>query len=196
MEMYQKDRAGPLASLFTVSAFMPTPGPPLFGPSGREALAAILAQNSNPNAHPSEKEFEALLCDLYSKPDGSSGNFFKSAIQFNISDSSTISEYMSTKHPENYVTMFCSSNFPFSRGNVHIISSSASDKPAVDPKYLSHLLDLEIMARHIQWLHTLNNTAPFSKYFKKGGRNNLDELAGRQGAITGGRERDCEALYE
>lgn len=169
MEMYQKDRAGPLASHFTVSAFMPTPGPPLFGPSGKKALSEILAQNSNPYAHPNEKEFEALLCDIYSKPDGSSGHFFRASIQFNISDYSTITDYTTPKYPENYFSLFCSGNFLFSRGNVHIISSSASDKPAVDPRYLSHPLDLEIMARHIQWLHTLINTAPFSKHFKKGG---------------------------
>jgi choline dehydrogenase-like flavoprotein len=43
-------------------------------------------------------------------------------------------------------------NHPFSKGNVHITSASAKDKPAVDPKYLIHPLDMEMMARNVQFL--------------------------------------------
>jgi choline dehydrogenase-like flavoprotein len=52
----------------------------------------------------------------------------------------------------NFITLLAAQNHPFSKGNVHITSASAKDKPAVDPKYLSHPLDMEMMARNVQFL--------------------------------------------
>lgn len=171
LAMYQQDRSGPLSSFFTVSAYMPTPGEPLWGPAGSEALSAIMAlKPKDLSTHPNSAEFEAVLCDIFSQPDGSSGHYFKAPCQFHMADSeSTITSIRTSKHPENFMTLFCAANFMFSRGNVHITSSSPSAKPAVDPKYLSHPLDVEIMSRHIIWLYKLIHTAPFSKYFKPGG---------------------------
>lgn len=40
---------------------------------------------------------------------------------------------------------------PFSRGSVHIVSDNVADKPAWDPAFLSHPLDIEILARSIQF---------------------------------------------
>ena len=60
-------------------------------------------------------------------------------------------------------------NHPFSRGNVHIASSSVSAKPRIDPKYLSHPMDIEIIARHVQLLSKLLSIPSLAKFFKQGG---------------------------
>ncbi|KAK8037634.1 aryl-alcohol dehydrogenase [Apiospora marii] len=40
---------------------------------------------------------------------------------------------------------------PFGRGHVHISSSSITDPPMLDPRYLVHPLDMEILARSVQF---------------------------------------------
>src|SRR6202012_4265893 len=71
---------------------------------------------------------------------------------------------------ENYFTLFTSLNHPFSRGSVHINSALPTDKPTMDPAYLSHPMDLELLARHVQFFSVLISTPPLSRFFKKGGK--------------------------
>ncbi|KAI9642708.1 hypothetical protein NHQ30_008439 [Ciborinia camelliae] len=172
--MYQTDHSGPLGQFFTCSAYMPTPS--LFGPSGSEELSRILATSSS---NPNDKHHEAILRDLLSQPDGASAHYFMAKHQFDATNTSTITEQMTPKRPENYITLFTSQNHPFSRGSVHInthireIKSHPeypkNYKPAVDPKYLSHPLDIEILARNLQFLHHLTTTPPLSQSFKPSG---------------------------
>lgn len=51
---------------------------------------------------------------------------------------------------------------PFSRGSVHIVSGDVGDKPSWDPAFLSHPLDIEILARSIQFTEKIVSTAPFA----------------------------------
>ncbi|KAJ8102390.1 glucose-methanol-choline oxidoreductase [Lipomyces tetrasporus] len=57
---------------------------------------------------------------------------------------------------------------PLSRGTVHITSGSVQNLPAVD-QYLSHPVDIEILARHVQWVPTLVGTKPLADYVKPNG---------------------------
>lgn len=71
--------------------------------------------------------------------------------------------------PGNYVSVATALNHPFSRGAVHITSGEAADRPAWDPRFLSHALDLEVLARHVQFVETIVATAPFANAFKPAG---------------------------
>lgn len=51
---------------------------------------------------------------------------------------------------------------PLSRGIVHITSDSTQGALVIDPRYLSHPLDLEIYARHMQFLEVFSSTEPFA----------------------------------
>ncbi|ESZ92043.1 aryl-alcohol dehydrogenase [Sclerotinia borealis F-4128] len=173
--MYQQDHSGPLGQFFTASAYMPTPS--LFGPGGSVELLKILATSSS---DPNDKHHEAVVRDLLSQPDGASAHYFMAKIQFDASNAPTITELMTPKRPENYITLLTSQNHPFSRGSVHIdthkrevstyMKNLQNHKPAVDPRYLSHPLDIEILARNVQFLHYLISTPPFSQYFKQDGK--------------------------
>lgn len=74
---------------------------------------------------------------------------FMAKLQFNVR--LTWKEISTPKDDGNYFMMFTSLNHPFSRGHVHINSCDPTAKPTLDPKYLSHPVDLEVVARHIQF---------------------------------------------
>ncbi|KAF1978065.1 putative aryl-alcohol dehydrogenase [Bimuria novae-zelandiae CBS 107.79] len=66
----------------------------------------------------------------------------------------SMAQSVSPSRPENYVTISIGLNHPLSRGHVHI-SSPFGTEPRIDPKYLSHPLDLEILARGVQFVEKL-----------------------------------------
>ena len=49
---------------------------------------------------------------------------------------------------------------PLSKGSVHISSRNISDKPTIDPNYLSHSYDLEAAYNLAKFLRTIASTAP------------------------------------
>jgi choline dehydrogenase-like flavoprotein len=59
---------------------------------------------------------------------------------------------------------------PLSRGSTHIRSSDARKPPKIDPKYLSHPLDLEVFARHILHIKTLIKAQPLASVITPGGK--------------------------
>ncbi|KAI1804723.1 putative GMC oxidoreductase [Daldinia bambusicola] len=89
---------------------------------------------------------------------------------------------------EKYYSAVITLSYPLSRGSVHITPSSSSPSSptphspsspsspssfshAIDPAYLSHPVDVEILARHLSFLqHTIISTAPFSKQVVPNGK--------------------------
>ncbi|RDW68689.1 GMC family oxidoreductase [Aspergillus mulundensis] len=72
--------------------------------------------------------------------------------------------------PGSFVSIVSVLNRPFSRGHVHLTSNDPYAPPLFDPKFFSHPLDLELHARHTQWLETLAATEPMASLIKKDGR--------------------------
>ncbi|KAL4901980.1 hypothetical protein BDW74DRAFT_187000 [Aspergillus multicolor] len=72
--------------------------------------------------------------------------------------------------PGSFVSIVSVLNRPFSRGHVHLTSNDPYAPPLFDPKFFSHPLDLELHARHTQWLETLASTEPMASLIKKDGR--------------------------
>ncbi|KAI0518554.1 oxidoreductase [Xylaria bambusicola] len=56
---------------------------------------------------------------------------------------------------------------PLSRGTVHIVSNDPAEKPEVDPKYLSHHLDVEVFARNVMFIESLARSEPLSDVLKQ-----------------------------
>ncbi|TQS32053.1 hypothetical protein Golomagni_07644, partial [Golovinomyces magnicellulatus] len=80
------------------------------------------------------------------------------------------SDWFGMKEDGHYTTIAASLSHPFSRGSIHIKSADPTDKPAIDPKYLSNPLDLEILARHLLFVETVAKTEPLASQLKKDGR--------------------------
>ena len=72
----------------------------------------------------------------------------------------------SPKLAENYITIMVGLNHPFSRGSVHIGSSDPRRPPVIDPNYLSHQLDLEILARGTQFIERIVETPAMKRLLK------------------------------
>ncbi|KAK7754020.1 hypothetical protein SLS62_004119 [Diatrype stigma] len=76
---------------------------------------------------------------------------------------------------EDYFSIILLLAHPLSRGSTHIISASpslaaSSAGLAVNPRYLEDPLDLEVLARHLQFVETIASTEPLSNHLKLGGK--------------------------
>ncbi|KAF8855124.1 alcohol oxidase [Acephala macrosclerotiorum] len=165
LAMYDQDRSGPLGQNFIAASQFRLPE--TFGPKGAEFIPSLLKEVA---PHPSS-EVEALRNRITAELLSSSTVQHSLAkAGFNIGKYSKITDMTKNKMPGDYFTIFIALNHPFTRGNIHIVSSSPNDPPLIDPKYLSHPMDLELLARHVQFLSTLISTPPFSNYIKPDGR--------------------------
>lgn len=77
---------------------------------------------------------------------------------------------------ERYFTIVLLLAHPLSRGSVHITASSTSASShslAIDPRYLTHPLDIEVLASHLQYAaETIATTEPLASHLKPGGKRN------------------------
>ncbi|OGM46444.1 aryl-alcohol dehydrogenase [Aspergillus bombycis] len=147
VELYEKTRPGPLTGM----PYLDSPQVEQFSP-GRQQQYNILRQ---------------MLRDDQT---GSAQYMFLNS-QVNVKPGvSTMAYALSKDLPENYISIMALLNHPFSRGSIHIRSANPGEKHVYDPKYLSHPLDLEVLARHTQFLDRIAGTQPFSSLLKPGAR--------------------------
>lgn len=73
-------------------------------------------------------------------------------------------------HDGNYITIVTMLMHPFSRGSVHITSADPTAQPRVDPRYLSHPIDMELLARAALYVETVAAAEPLAGLLKTGGR--------------------------
>lgn len=128
---------------------------------------------------PAAKSHVREVKDLLVDPAESSCFFGLMPSQMNVKTEgkTTMQEAYSPQRPENFITIMVGLNHPFSRGSVHISGSDPKAAPAIDPKYLSHPLDMEILARGVQFLDTLVNQDAFKRLLKTEAGQRLPELA-------------------
>lgn len=58
---------------------------------------------------------------------------------------------------------------PFSRGSIHIQSADPSAYPKIDPRYLSHPFDLEVLSKIALHIQKVAKTPPLSNLLKGNG---------------------------
>ncbi|KAF2433304.1 alcohol oxidase [Tothia fuscella] len=74
-----------------------------------------------------------------------------------------------TSSPGNYFSLLGVLEHPFSRGSIHVSSPNVNIYPTIDPRYLSHEADVEILSKIALHLQTVATTAPLSQKLKGGG---------------------------
>ncbi|KAK4450291.1 Versicolorin B synthase [Podospora aff. communis PSN243] len=95
---------------------------------------------------------------------------FPSQITINARPAS-MAEHLIPSRPENYITVMTILNHPFSRGRVHITSADVATLPEWDPRFNSNPLDMEVLARGVQFVERIVDPAlPFGKLLKPGGK--------------------------
>ncbi|KAF3761206.1 glucose-methanol-choline oxidoreductase [Cryphonectria parasitica EP155] len=69
-----------------------------------------------------------------------------------------------------YMSLGAALMHPLSRSSCHISSSDREVHPIIDPRYLSHPLDLEVFAQHLMAIEVLTKTEPLAGFLKPNGR--------------------------
>ena len=168
-DMYQKYKAGPLTVGGIAShAFMPFPSS---NPTSdiNVQLQGLLQQHP-PNAK-DKPQYDAI-CRILQEPNEGTGALFMFLAQTNLHNNETAKDYLQNLQPGNFISLGACQAHVFSRGASHIISNNFTDPPNIDPRYLSHPLDLEMFARHVQFLEHLARSPPLTDYIKPNGRRN------------------------
>lgn len=171
-EMYDQKFTGPLTAGFPSLAFMPLEG--WCDTSGlAEAFESHLGEPPSATEHEykrsSRSDQQTRLQNIISAPREASIQLCLGASQVHF-DKSSYGDVFGVTEPENYVAILVSLPHPFSAGTCHITSSDPRDLPTVDPRFMSHPLDPEIMGRHMVALDQLFTEPPLADLIKLGGR--------------------------
>lgn len=168
MEAWQQHSgAGPLGLCPLASAYMTLPS------LQDEELKALLKQYLDEAQYPCRPGREAqyrILRQILEDETEPSGQYTLAPFQITPENGPSPKGIFGMSEPECFVSIVSVLNRPFSRGHVHLASSDPYTPPVFDPKFFSHPLDLEIHARHTQWLETLASTEPMASLIKKDGR--------------------------
>ncbi|MCJ1356971.1 MAG: hypothetical protein MMC33_006967 [Icmadophila ericetorum] len=171
MSLYINSKSGPLAQGTFSSAF--TPMMDFLDISRKAELVRMLDEilgNVKNGSHPALTKQHSLIKNILLRENDSSSQYFAAPFQLNSHEGPDPQEHLKPTTPGNYLTIFVALSHPFSRGSVHINSADPNVAPTIDPKYFSHPLDIEILARHVQFFETIAKTEPFSTLLKPNGR--------------------------
>lgn len=163
---FQAAKAGPLSVNALASAFFPLQEQDAAGnlaPISVQKLLEELGQT------PSDMQPDVLR-EQICMPGDCSAQFTLAPFQINPEQSDLPSVVFGMGADGFYASMVAVLNHPFSRGSTHIQSSSPVDAPLVDPRAMSHPLDIEMHARHVLVLEKLRDTEPLGSLFKENGR--------------------------
>jgi choline dehydrogenase-like flavoprotein len=173
MTAYMTSREGPLTSSFHSGASIPVVE--FLTEPGRSELLRLLETHlakGEPQqggiAAPSLAKQYAAIRSMLENPDEASATMAMGASQIHF-DKDTHKEVFAISDPKNYMCVLLALSCPMSRGSVHIASASLSDPPTIDPRYLSHPLDLEILARHMRFIPAIAGTKPLADFLKPNG---------------------------
>ncbi|KAI9848470.1 MAG: hypothetical protein M1838_000514 [Thelocarpon superellum] len=78
-------------------------------------------------------------------------------------------QLLDAPNPGSFFDVTACLEHPFSRGSVHITTSDSTAAPLIDPKYLTHPLDVEILATAALHAQKVAQTAPLSSFLKGNG---------------------------
>ncbi|KAK1584980.1 GMC oxidoreductase [Colletotrichum navitas] len=170
---YQATREGPMGQSTISSAYLPV--------ADHNGLLSKDEKRSIFDAHETQSSSstsEKLIRSLIESSDEPSSQYLLFPSQITINDHpANVAEYVIPTRPENYITIMTILNHPFSRGTVHITSPDVAVLPEWDPKFNSNPLDLELLARNVQFVEKIVGTEPFSSLLKPGGKR-LPDLKG------------------
>lgn len=161
LELYQKTRTGPLAGMPMSAAYIPlVDGKEKASKEEAHRIVTEALQGNDVGA--CSQEQKDLLAQTLLDDHQAAAEYLFLPLQLHMNAGATsMAELFDKKAEGNYISILAVLCHPFSRGSVHIRSSHIEDKPAYDPAYLSHPLDLEILARHTQYIEQIANTEPF-----------------------------------
>jgi choline dehydrogenase-like flavoprotein len=159
----KRSAPGVRTSLVGVPSYAYLPVVEFLTPGGDATLQSLLDTNipeENDPTRPLAREYYDIARSMLENEGEASGSYIYVNLQTNIGDSA----------PSKVSTLGVMLSNPLSRGCVHVTSSNPIIPPTIDPQYFTHPLDLEIYARHIQYLEIISLSNPFrSTILSQGG---------------------------
>ncbi|KAJ5702782.1 glucose-methanol-choline oxidoreductase-like protein [Penicillium malachiteum] len=132
-------------------------------------LASVLSSMAPNSSDAFDAELTKYVQSVLENKNEATGGYFTYPAQANFRGSGADSSRIDAKIPGNYISICVSILHPLSRGNSHITSAKAEDPPAINPRYLSHPADLEMLARHTRFVDSIAAIEPFASMLKPGG---------------------------
>ncbi|KAK1753791.1 hypothetical protein QBC47DRAFT_430764 [Echria macrotheca] len=170
MGMYQSGGEGPLGQSTISVAY--TPLVDGSGPLPADKVNSLLAGHTG-----TTDRQEAVKSLLRAGEAAHQYLLFPSQITITEQPASMAAHIIPTQ-PENYITVMTILNHPLSRGSVHITSNDIRTLPTWDPKYNVDNLDMEVLARAVQFVERLvEPSSPFGQLLKKEGKR-IPEISG------------------
>lgn len=169
-QMYSTAKAGPLCAGGIGSyAFMPVME--VLADDEKANLKRLVAEEL---ARVDEKDVAHFdfIKSIVSSDHVASGSLFLFPAQVNLHNDPKAKDFLQNLLPGNFVSLGAALLHPLSRGSVHIASSNPEEMPLIDPRYLSHPLDVEILARFVKFLDFLASSKPLVNFLKPGGKRN------------------------
>lgn len=191
VKMYQEHKAGPLAGgAISSCALVPIMSDELakMAPDHQQLFADVLAKSeaeTESTGNEIEKAHHKYVASILKGrfEDEASAALFMLPAQVNLHNGPKQSGMVSNVKPGNYISLGASLLHPLSRGSSHISSTDPIAPPEIDPRYLSHPLDVEVFARRIMALEFLAKTPPLATYLKPDGRR-AQEYEGKNAHVT------------
>lgn len=165
MQEYATTRSGPLSSCGVYTyAYLPVPEE--VSSEGHDTVKKLLEQHRPRQGDSPDIARARAYYDVTEKalldPKEPSAAYLTALAHVSMPLDANVA-YIPPNLPGKFVTVGAMLSQPLSRGSVHIRSGDPSVHPVVDPRYLSHPVDVEIMARHMLHAKTIAASSPLSK---------------------------------
>jgi len=167
MAQYQRDRTGPLAGAVASSAYMPLLNEDK--ESSNTTFQQLVNQHLKQHNGSVGKYYEAFTRKVLIDQHEACASFWLIKGQVHMQHNIAKDMFAPTDSGK-YLSLLAVLAHPLSRGGVHCMSADPNNSPNIDPKYYSHPLDEELMARQIRLVQTVVETEPFKSLVKPGGR--------------------------
>jgi choline dehydrogenase-like flavoprotein len=149
--LYETAREGPLGTATSSTTYLP-----LVDAEGRlstDAKRELLDQYV-PDSSPSSM---TLLKETIAGADipALAYMLYPGQVNTEMMDVTHFGNYVAPLKPGNHISIMNALAHPFSRGTCHINSSNVDTAPTLDPAYLTHPVDIELMARSVMFADKL-----------------------------------------
>ncbi|KAF4216039.1 hypothetical protein CNMCM8980_003042 [Aspergillus fumigatiaffinis] len=168
LESFQTEMSGPFASGVQASAFLPIVE--FVSERGKTELQTLLEDLPKGQESGGIKSQHSLLNQALLDPRESTSQLMLLPFQVHTESAHDQQALFNPSAAGAYITLTAHIARPYSRGHVHIRSPDPLDQPCIDPCYLSHPLDREILARHFRYLQTIARTEPLASKLATNGR--------------------------
>jgi choline dehydrogenase-like flavoprotein len=156
MQEYSSARSGLLTSVGVYTyAYLPLPA------QAHQRLHSLLSTHRpSPTSPPLTHALHTLASKMLLDPNSPSAAYLTVTSQ-------TPSPLNPTPAQGKFLTIAAMLSHPLSRGSVHIRSSDPLTDPVIDPAYLTHPLDEEVLAQHLLHVESIASSSPLTNLLQQ-----------------------------